>query len=88
MATLVFSSLGTMLGGPIGGAIGSLVGRQVDTALFGPSRRQGPRLKELAVTTSTYGQMIPRHFGRMRVAGSVIWATDLVEHSEAQGGGK
>ncbi|EJL27557.1 phage tail protein [Novosphingobium sp. AP12] len=88
MATLVFSSLGTMLGGPVGGAIGSLVGRQVDTALFGPSRRQGPRLKELAVTTSTYGQVIPRHFGRMRVAGSVIWATDLVEHSEAQGGGK
>lgn len=88
MATLVFSSLGTMLGGPIGGAIGSLVGRQVDTALFGPGRRQGPRLKELAVTTSSYGQVIPRHFGRMRVAGSVIWATDLVEHSEAQGGGK
>lgn len=88
MATLVFSSLGTMLGGPIGGAIGSLVGRQVDTALFGPARRQGPRLKELAITTSTYGQVLPRHFGRMRVAGSVIWATDLVEHNEAQGGGK
>lgn len=88
MATLVFSSLGTMLGGPVGGAIGSLAGRQVDTALFGTSRRQGPRLKELAVTTSTYGQALPRHFGRMRVGGSVIWATDLVEHSETQGGGK
>jgi hypothetical protein len=88
MATLVFSTVGTIFGGPIGGAIGSLVGRQVDAALFGGSGRQGPRLKELAVTTSSYGQPIPRHFGKMRVAGSIIWATDLVEHSEAQGGGK
>ncbi|KMS55362.1 hypothetical protein V474_20215 [Novosphingobium barchaimii LL02] len=88
MATLVFSSLGTMLGGPVGGAIGSLVGRQFDSALFGPSARQGPRLKELAVTTSSYGQILPRHFGRMRVAGSIIWATELVEHSELQGTGK
>lgn len=87
MATLAFSSLGTMLGGPVGGAIGTLVGRQLDGALFG-SARQGPRLRELAVTTSTYGQILPRHFGRMRVAGSIIWAADLVEHSEAQGGGK
>jgi len=88
MATLVFGSLGSMLGGPLGGAIGSLVGRQFDAALFGPSGRQGPRLKELAVTTSSYGQTLPRHFGRMRAAGSVIWATDLVERSEAQGSGK
>lgn len=84
MATIVFNAVGTYLGGPIGGAIGSLVGRQVDATLFGPSR-QGPRLKELAVTTSSYGQPLPRHFGRMRVAGSIIWATDLVEHSETQG---
>lgn len=88
MATLVFGSLGTMLGGPLGGAVGSLVGRQFDTALFGATGREGPRLKDLAVTTSTYGQVIPRHFGRMRTAGSVIWATDLVERSEVQGTGK
>ncbi|EIZ78297.1 hypothetical protein WSK_3179 [Novosphingobium sp. Rr 2-17] len=84
MATLAFSAVGTALGGPIGGAIGTLVGRQVDTALFGTSR-QGARLKELDVTTSSYGQTIPRHFGRMRAAGTMIWATELVEHSETQG---
>lgn len=88
MATLVFGSLGSMLGGPLGGAVGSLVGRQFDAALFGSSGRQGPRLKELAVTASAYGQTLPRHFGRMRTAGSVIWATDLVERGEVQGGGK
>lgn len=88
MATLVFSTVGTALGGPLGGAIGSMVGRQFDTAVFGSPHRSGPRLKELEVSTSSYGQVIPRHFGRMRVPGSIIWATELVEHSETHGGGK
>jgi len=86
MATLVLTVAGTALGGPIGGAIGAYLGQQVDQRLFGPGPVDGPRLKELTVTTSTYGQPIPRHFGRMRVAGTVIWATDLVESSETQGG--
>lgn len=88
MATLVFSALGTVLGGPLGGAIGALVGRQVDAAIIGGGHREGPRLKELTATTSSYGAPIPRHFGRMRVPGTIIWATDLVEHSDTEGGGK
>lgn len=88
MATLVFSALGTAVGGPIGGALGALIGRQVDTALIGSPTREGPRLKELDVTTSSYGSAIARQFGRMRVGGTIIWATDLVEHRETQGGGK
>jgi hypothetical protein len=88
MATLVFSAIGTMIGGPIGGAIGTFVGSQIDGAIFGGARREGPRLKELSVTTSSYGTAIPRHFGTMRVPGSIIWATDLVEHREKKGGGK
>lgn len=88
MATIVFSAVGTMVAGPIGGAIGSLVGSQVDAALFGSPNRQGARLKELEVTTSSYGQPIARQFGRMRIAGQMIWAADLVEHSEVSGGGK
>ncbi|MPS67622.1 MAG: hypothetical protein E2586_03900 [Novosphingobium sp.] len=88
MATLVFSTVGTALGGPVGGAIGSLVGSQFDAAIFGSPNRQGARLKELEVTTSSYGQPLPRHFGRMRVAGQMIWAAELTEHSETLGGGK
>lgn len=86
MATLLFTAIGTALGGPLGGALGSLVGSQIDSAIIGGPKREGPRLKELSVTTSSYGTPIPRHFGRMRVAGSIIWATDLVEHRERQGG--
>ena len=88
MATLILGAVGTLLGGPLGGAIGALVGRQVDTAIIGTPTREGPRIKELGTTTSTYGSALPRHYGRMRAAGTVIWATDLVEHAETQGGGK
>ena len=88
MATLLFTAIGTIFGGPIGGAIGALAGRQVDALVFAPGPREGPRLNELAVTTSSYGIVIPRQFGRMRVAGQIIWATDLVERRERHGGGK
>lgn len=86
MATLVLTAVGTVLGGPLGGAIGSLIGQSFDQQLFGSARR-GPRLGDLAVQTSTYGTPIPRIYGTMRVAGSVIWATDLQE-SSAQTGAK
>lgn len=87
MATVIFTALGTALGGPLGGALGSMVGSQIDRAVLGAgARREGPRLKELAVTTSSYGAPLPRHFGTMRAAGAIVWATDLVETSETSGG--
>ena len=88
MATLVFTALGTMLGGPLGGAIGALAGRQVDALVFAPKPREGPRLTELAVSSSSYGHAVPRVHGRCRVPGQVIWATDLVEQRNRQGNGK
>ncbi len=88
MATLLLTAVGTAVGGPLGGAIGAFVGRQADSIIVGNGSREGPRLKELSVTTSSYGQPIPRNFGRMRVAGSVIWSTDLVETTTKEGGGK
>ncbi len=88
MATLIFTALGTALGGPIGGALGSLIGNRIDRAVIGGPKREGPRLKELAVTTSSYGTPIARHYGTMRAAGTVIWSTDLIESSEKSGGGK
>lgn len=88
MATLLFTALGTALGGPIGGVLGALAGSQVDSALFGGASVTGPRLKDLSVTTSSYGSAVARQFGTMRVGGTIIWATDLVEHNQSSGGGK
>ena len=86
MATLVLGAVGTLVGGPLGGALGALAGRQIDGAIIGSPKREGPRLDELKVTTSSYGQPIPRHIGRMRTAGTIIWATDLKESGETTGG--
>lgn len=88
MATFVFGAVGTLVGGPIGGAIGSLIGNQIDHAIIGSPTRDGPRLKELAVSTSSYGQPIARLFGATRAAGTIIWATDMKETSETISGGK
>ena len=84
MATLVLSAIGTA----IGGSIGALIGQQADLLIFGGGTRQGPRLREVAVSTSSYGQPMPRHFGRMRVPGTVIWSTDLIESKRKDKGRK
>ena len=88
MATLVLTVVGGIVGGPVGAAIGAVLGQQADAAIFQPKGREGPRLADLKVQASTYGQQIPRLFGTMRVAGSVIWATDLIERRSTSGGGK
>lgn len=89
MATLVLTALGSAFGGPVGGAIGAFLGQQADSAIFGSGpRREGPRLKELEVQTSSYGTEIPAIYGAMRVAGTVIWASDLIEQRSVSGGSK
>lgn len=89
MATLVLTAAGGLFGGPVGAAVGGLIGNTIDReVLFKPKGREGPRLSDLRVQTSSYGTQIPRIFGTMRVAGSVIWATDLVEHRASQSAGK
>lgn len=88
MATLILTAVGTAIGGPIGGAIGTLAGQQIDGAIFGGGRREGPRLEDLKISTSSYGQAIARQFGRTRTAGAIIWSTDLKERRESSGGAK
>ncbi|NJC32831.1 hypothetical protein GGR88_000305 [Sphingomonas jejuensis] len=88
MATLVLTSVGTLIGGPLGGAIGAVLGQSVDAAILQPKGRQGPRLTDLTVQTSSYGTAIPALFGTIRAAGTVIWSTDLREERTRTGGGK
>lgn len=100
MATLVLQTVGQALGGALGGpfgaaigsALGGVAGSIVDQALFGPPPRQieGPRLNELHVTGSTEGAPVPEIWGRMRVSGQLIWATNFEEEitHRSEGGGK
>ena len=89
MASIVLTAVGTALGGPIGAAVGFLAGEQISaSSILGSGSREGPKVRDLSVTTSSYGHPIARHFGAMRVAGTIIWSTDLVEDRETSGGGK
>ena len=99
MATVVLqyagAALGTLVGGPIGGmigrAIGGIAGSVIDHEIFStPTHREGPRLNSLQVMASQEGSPIPVVYGRMRIAGQVIWATNLLEvaSTTSAGGGK
>ncbi len=89
MATLVLTAAGAAIGGPIGAAVGGVLGQAIDrNVLLAPRARQGPRLSDLKVQTSSYGTQIPKVFGTMRVAGCVIWATELIETRSTTRGGK
>lgn len=89
MATLILGTVGRALGGPLGGLIGTVVGGSVDQAIFGGGRtREGPRVANLAVQSAAYGEPLPRLYGRMRVAGNLVWTAGIRETRSRTGGGK
>lgn len=96
MSTLVLTSAGAAIGGlfgPVGSVVGQIAGSVIGNALFGngSAAQDGPRLGSLDVMSSSEGAPIPRIYGRVRLAGQVIWATQLEEVAvtdESSGGGK
>jgi len=105
MASLVLGAVGSALGAgfggtilglsgaAIGGMIGSSIGSVIDSALvasLSPGQRiEGARLDSLRITSATEGTVVPRLFGRMRLGGNIIWATDFSEEvNTTSSGGK
>ncbi len=86
MATLILGTVGRVLGGPIGGIVGTLLGSTIDRGIFGTTTRDGPRLADLAVQSAAYGQPLLRVYGRMRVAGNLIWTAGIKETMQRSGG--
>lgn len=91
-----FTLLGaTITGAALGTQVGAIAGSVIDQALLGGSGKarhvEGPRLSELHITASTEGAPVPRVYGRVRLGGQVIWATDFEEEvvtSSSGGSGK
>ena len=103
MATLILGAAGAALGAGFGGtvlglsgavigrAIGATIGRSIDQRILGGGSEpvEVGRLDRLRLTGASEGAAIPRIWGRMRVAGQVLWASPFVEHSTSRrAGGK
>jgi putative tail protein/cellulase (glycosyl hydrolase family 5) len=71
-------------------AVGLSVGTMVGGILFPAQvRQEGSRLGDLSVQSSAYGAVRPIGYGRIRLAGNVIWALPIKEtRTEAKSGGK
>jgi hypothetical protein len=78
LAPAGFTFLG-MSGAALGWNIGSVVGGMLFSEKQSLPTQYGPRLSDLKVQVSTYGNSIPRVYGAMRLSGNVIWSTPVVE---------
>ncbi len=68
------------IGGVLGRALGAFAGNSIDQHLFGSdTHREGPRLQNLEVQASSEGATVPLTFGRTRLSGQIIWATNYEE---------
>ena len=85
------AAIGSLIPG-VGTAIGWAIGSALGGLIFRPKGPQveGPRLEDLSIQASVYGQPIPRYWGTFRAAGNLIWTDGITEesHEEKQGGGK
>ncbi|MEO0784864.1 MAG: hypothetical protein AAFY10_04145, partial [Pseudomonadota bacterium] len=71
-------------GASLGRRLGGLAANALEDAL--EARKEGPRLDALRIMESREGAGIANVYGRMRVAGQLIWASDFTEQRETQGG--
>ena len=101
MATIALSAVGMAIGGSIGGtvlglstavigrAVGAAIGRRIDQKLLGGSQSvETGRIDRFRVTGAAEGAPVQQVYGRMRVAGQVIWASQFSESTKTSGGGK
>ncbi|MEM8581997.1 MAG: glycoside hydrolase TIM-barrel-like domain-containing protein, partial [Pseudomonadota bacterium] len=101
MATLVLSAAGAALGSSIGGtafglsasligrAVGAVVGQAIDQRLLGSGSEavETARVERFRLSDAAEGAPMPVVYGKMRVAGQVIWASRFLESAQTTGGG-
>ncbi|SPH17632.1 hypothetical protein DEA8626_01156 [Defluviimonas aquaemixtae] len=101
MATILLSAAGAAAGAGFGGsvlglsgamigrAIGATLGRAIDQRLLGSGARavETGRVDRFRLTGASEGAPVGLVWGRMRVAGQVIWASRFLETTSTSGGG-
>ncbi len=102
MATMIFSAAGAAVGGSVGGtfaglssvaigrAVGATLGRVVDQRLLGQGGQavETGKVDRFRLTSAGEGNPIAQVYGRMRLGGQIIWASDFAEVATVTGGGK
>lgn len=105
MATIVLSAVGAAVGGSLGGtvaglstavigrAVGATIGRVIDQKLLGQGSDvvETGKVDRFRISSVGEGEALAQVYGRMRLGGQVIWASDFAETvtvSGSSGGGK
>ncbi|MEC3862228.1 glycoside hydrolase/phage tail family protein [Mesobacterium sp. TK19101] len=101
MATILLSAAGAAIGSSVGGSLlglsmtavgrfaGATLGRALDQRLMGQGAEavETGRVDRLRITGAGEGRAVPQAWGRVRLGGHVIWATQFAEHVSTSGGG-
>lgn len=101
MATILLSAAGAAIGGSVGGtlaglssvavgrAIGATMGRAVDQRLLGQGAQavETGKVDRFRLTNAGEGEAVTQLYGRMRIGGQIIWASDFSETTTVSGGG-
>lgn len=101
MATILLSAAGAAMGAGFGGsvlglsgavlgrAVGATVGRVIDQQVLGGGSDpvETGRIERFRLMGASEGSAVAQVWGRVRVAGQVIWATRFNEHTATSGGG-
>ncbi|MEM1360152.1 MAG: glycoside hydrolase/phage tail family protein [Pseudomonadota bacterium] len=101
MATLVLAAAGGAAGAALGGsvlgvgaatfgrAIGASLGRVIDQKLLGTGSQavETGRIERFRLNAASEGTPIPHVYGRTRVAGQVIWASQFTEEAQTTSSG-
>ncbi len=83
IGTVLGGAIGFMVSGPAGISMGMSIGGFVGQILMpdelGLKDQYGQRLRDLKITSATYGAHIHRIYGSYRVGGNIIWANPIKE---------
>jgi len=102
MATILLAAAGAAIGGSVGGtvaglsgvaigrALGATLGQAIDNRLLGQGSEavQAGRIERFRLSHASDGSPVSQVYGRMRIGGQVIWASDFQETATTTGGGK
>ncbi len=100
MATIVLSAAGLAVGSSVGGsvlglssavigrAVGASIGRALDQRILGSGSEpvETGRIDRFRLTGASEGTPVAQIYGKIRVGGQIIWASDFIESRKVSGG--